>query len=225
MNRGVLAAIVVGAGLAGGAAYVLLGRSTAPAVPALTQSTPPPSPSPDDAAPAKLVATLPDFQLADRDGKMRSLQDWQGKSLIVNFWATWCAPCRREIPLLQRIEQERGGEGFQVVGIAVDFRDKVLEYANEMKIGYPLLIGEQDGLDAASAFGVEAVGFPFTVFSDAQGRVIMAHLGELHEPQAKIILDQIARVNAGEQTPEQARSAIATGLSAMPAPSDGKSGG
>jgi len=68
-------------------------------------------------------------------------------------------PCRREIPLLQQLQRDHGAEGFQVIGIAVDFRDKVLAYADDMKIDYPLLIGEQDALDAAAAFGVPTVGF------------------------------------------------------------------
>jgi thiol-disulfide isomerase/thioredoxin len=217
MTRGAFVLLLVGAGFAGVAAYHLLGREqAAPVVATPTEAT----------APATtLVATVPHFELADREGKLRSLADWQGKSLIVNFWATWCAPCRREIPLLQRIGHERAAEGFQVVGIAVDFRDKVLEYAAEMKIDYPLLIGEQDALDAASAFGVEAVGFPFTVFTDRQGRVIVAHLGELHEQEAELILDAVSAVDAGTRTPAQARSEIETGLAALQQNSAEKSAG
>ena len=73
----------------------------------------------------------------------------------------------------------------------------MLDYADEMKIQYPLLIGEQEALDAASAFGVDAVGFPFTIFTDAQGRVIVAHMGELTAAEADLILDTVAQVNAG----------------------------
>ncbi len=168
-------------------------------------------------APArKLVATVPEFSLADREGRMRSLGDWKGKALIVNFWATWCAPCRKEIPLLQKLQREHGGEGFQVVGIAVDFRDKVLAYADEMKIDYPLLMGEQEGLDAAAAFGIDAVGFPFTIFTDTQGRIVAAHMGELTQPQADLILGTVREVDAGRQTLDQARARIETGLAAMP---------
>jgi thiol-disulfide isomerase/thioredoxin len=126
----------------------------------------------------------------------------------VNFWATWCAPCRREIPLLQRIARDRAADGFEVVGIAVDFRDKVLAYADEMNIEYPLLIGEQDALDAAAAFGVDAIGFPFTIFTDAQGRVVAAQMGELSEGVADLILDEVTAVNAGDQTPAEARQVI-----------------
>jgi thiol-disulfide isomerase/thioredoxin len=211
-RRGGLVLVAVGAALAGAAAYWFFGaRETAPAIPALTSPAPAPTPGPT----RPLAETIPTFQLADREGQMRSLQDWQGKALIVNFWATWCAPCRREIPLLQRIARERATDGFEVIGIAVDYRDKVLAYADEMQIEYPLLIGEQDALDAAAAFGVEAIGFPFTIFTDQQGRVVFAQMGELHEAEAELILDEVAEVNGGTRAPAQARARIEASLPAL----------
>jgi thiol-disulfide isomerase/thioredoxin len=212
MKHAAIAAAVAVAGLAGAVAYFAYTQLEARRAPA---STPPPAP----AAPAsQLVATLPQFQLADRAGEMRSLQDWPDKALIVNFWATWCAPCRREIPLLQQLQSDHAGEGFQVIGIAVDFRDKVLAYADEMGIDYPLLIGEQEALDAAAAFGMTTVGLPFTVFSDRQGRIVTAHLGELTAAEADLILDAVRRVDAGETTPADARVALEAALAALPEP-------
>ena len=204
----VVAAVV--ALIAGFAVYTLL-RREAPSGPKPPDSAAMSS-APVAGAPAKLADRVPVFTLADTANRPRKLQDWPDRALIVNFWATWCAPCRREIPLLKQIQQEHGAEGFQVIGIAVDFRDKVLPYVKQMQIDYPVLIGEQDALDAAAAFGVDAIGFPFTVFSDRQGRIVAAHVGELTGPQADVILDAVRGVDSGAYTPEQARTAIESGL-------------
>jgi thiol-disulfide isomerase/thioredoxin len=208
-----VAPLVIAAAVAAGAAVYLLRQPAAVEAPVGPFT---------EAAPSALAETLPSFQLADRDGTMRSLADWPEKSLIVNFWATWCAPCRREIPLLQKLQREHAAEHFQVIGVAVDFRDKVLAYADEMKIDYPLLIGEQEALDAASSFGIEAVGLPFTVFSDRRGRIVTAHLGELTEPEAAIILEAVRHVNAGKRSPEQARKELEAALAALPPAPDGE---
>ena len=202
------AALVVVAALAAGVGTWYLWQR-----PAATPAAP-------EEQPLKLAEQVPAFTLMDRDGQPRSLADWQGKSLIVNFWATWCAPCRREIPLLDALQQEFGPQGFQVIGIAADYRDKVLAYAAETRIGYPVLIGEQEALDAAAAFGVEVVGFPFTIFSDARGRIVAAHVGELTRPQAEVILGAVAELNAGRLTLDQARQQIRDGLEALPPPAD-----
>ncbi len=163
-------------------------------------------------AEAKIPTDLPDFTLEDREGTPRSIRSWTGKSMIVNFWATWCAPCRREIPLLREINKAHEAEGFQVVGVAVDFRDDVLKYATEIGIDYPILIGEQDGLDAVNSFGMGSIGFPFTVFTDNQGRIVLTHLGELTKPQSAVMIDAVKRVNSGELTPAAARTVAADQL-------------
>lgn len=158
---------------------------------------------------------LPEFSLGDRTGKRTPISTWQGKSLIINFWATWCAPCRREIPLLESLSQDWGKRNVQVVGVAVDYRDKVLAYANDLKIPYPILIGEQDALDAATALGVESPVFPFTVFTDRRGQIVTLFVGELHKPQADLILSVVQNLNEDRIPLVTARHTIADGLHAL----------
>ena len=169
-----------------------------------------------------LPAQLPDFTLGDLEGKPRSILSWPGKSMIVNFWATWCAPCRREIPLLRELQKQHGPEGFQIVGVAVDLREDVVKYAQEIGIDYPVLIGEQDGLDAVNKFGQGSIGFPFTVFTDNQGRIVLFHLGEIRRDQADVLFGAVRDVNSGKLTPAAARVVAAKQLAALPAePSPG----
>jgi thiol-disulfide isomerase/thioredoxin len=167
----------------------------------------------------KIPEIRPVFSLKDRDDKLRAITEWDGKSLVINFWATWCAPCRREIPMLRELHAARSAQDIEVIGIAVDFRENVLAYINEVEIDYPLLIGEQDGLDAATAFGLGSMGFPFTVFTDNRGRIVAAHLGELHRNQADLILDTVVDVNEGELSLEEAKIRITTGLAQLDAQS------
>ena len=163
----------------------------------------------------KIPERLPEFSLGDRTGRPTSVATWQGKSLIINFWATWCAPCRHEIPLLQSIRREWRDRNVEVVGIAVDYRDKVVAYADELKIAYPLLIGEDDALDVAGAFGVASPAFPFTVFTDQRGEVVALYLGELNRSQAELILSVVQNLNQNQMQLPEARRTIADGLRSL----------
>ena len=163
------------------------------------------------------VPTLrPLFALPDLAGKTHSISEWDGQPLIVNFWATWCAPCRREMPLLIRIKQEYAPKGVEVVGIAVDIAADVKTYLAKFPVNYPVLVGDQDGIDAARDFGVTDPVFPFTAFIDAKGRILMIHVGELHEPTARAILGVVLRADTGEMSPEAARAAVKAALAALP---------
>lgn len=150
---------------------------------------------------------LPDFTLSTLEGPPKAISAFTQPSLVVNFWATWCAPCRREIPLLRQIRAERGAKGVEVVGVAVDFREDVVKYAAEIGLDYPLLIGEEDGMAAADSFGVDPV-FPFTAFVDRERRIIALKIGELHADEAAFILDHVDKVNAGSLLPDAARQLI-----------------
>lgn len=167
---------------------------------------------PDQPAAAVIPEFRPEVTLADRDGKPRSLSEWDDKPLIINFWATWCAPCRREIPMLNALAVDEEYAAFEIIGIAIDFREDVLKYIEKMPIDYTVLIGEQDGMAAARAFGMESIGLPFTAFTDRQGRIATIHVGELHLPQAQVILSAIRDVDAGLIDMSAARCQIQEGL-------------
>jgi thiol-disulfide isomerase/thioredoxin len=160
--------------------------------------------------------TLPDIILADRTGKPTKLASFGGRPLMVNFWATWCAPCRREIPLLNRIRAERKSQNAEIVGIAVDFKDDVLEFVKKVPLDYPLLIGEEDGLAAAEAFGM-GMAFPFSVFVDSQNRILTIKIGELHEDEANFAFDRIRDIDNGILTREAAQASVAGAFREMAA--------
>ncbi len=160
--------------------------------------------------PAVIPEFRPDVRLADRDGKPRALSEWNGRPAIINFWATWCAPCRREIPMLNALARDKNYAEFAVIGIAIDFREDVLRYLVETPIDYTVLIGEQDGMDAARAFGMESIGLPFTAFTDKTGRIATIHVGELHRFQAEFILSTVQAVDSGRINMNAARDRIQT---------------
>jgi thiol-disulfide isomerase/thioredoxin len=188
------------------------------AVPAGMASAPNPSDSSasEAAVPHPVVpARLPDFSLKDLTGKSIPISAWSGKSLVINFWATWCAPCRREIPLLKTIAAEWAGRDLKVLGIAVDYRDKVKDFAGQFKIDYPVLIGDQDALELAAKFGMASPAFPFTVFTDRRGEVVALFVGELHRSQVDFILSEVQDLNQDRIQLPEAQRVIAEGLEAL----------
>ena len=188
-------------------------------VPAGTASPPNPAERAEsEALPQPVIpAKLPQFSLKDLNGKVTPVSSWNGKSLMINFWATWCAPCRREIPLLKTLAADWKNRDLQIVGIAVDDPDKVRRFTAEFRIDYPVLVGEQDALDVASDFGMTSPGFPFTVFTDGRGEVVALFLGELHRPQAEFILTQVENLNQDKIELKEARRMIADGLDRLAA--------
>jgi thiol-disulfide isomerase/thioredoxin len=161
---------------------------------------------------AAIPEVLPAFSINDLQGRPTSAAAWPGKSLVMNFWATWCAPCQREVPLLKALSSEWSDRNVEVVGIAVDHPDKVQGFAKQFKIPYPLLVGEQNALDLATQLGLSTPVFPFTVFTDRRGQVVALFIGELHRPQADLILSVLQNLNQDKVQLPDARHLIAEGL-------------
>ncbi len=135
---------------------------------------------------ALLALSLPDTQ-----GAEQPLRQWQGKVLIVNFWATWCEPCREEMPEFVRFQRELGPKGVQFVGIAVDQRDKVAQFAKELELNYPALIGGYAAMDLSKPLGNRLLALPFTVILDRHGHIAHTQLGPLKAEQLQSILAKL----------------------------------
>ena len=160
--------------------------------------------SPAPAAPLPLV----DFTLTDMAGETRSSSEWEGQPRLVNFWATWCAPCRREIPLLKETQEKYGALNLQVIGIAVDFQEDVEAYAEEAQFNYPILVGQEDAMAVAESSGVDFIGLPFTMVVSPSGELIKTHIGEIVEEHIDAITDVFAQMERGELDVAGAREAL-----------------
>jgi thiol-disulfide isomerase/thioredoxin len=103
------------------------------------------------------VAEFPQFSLPDLAGNTREFGEFEGRHRLLNFWATWCAPCRREIPLLKEFQAEQGADGVQIIGIAVDFPEEVARYAESAEFNYPILIGQEDAMSVAESSAISTI--------------------------------------------------------------------
>jgi len=155
-----------------------------------------------------IPTSLPTFALKNLNGQVQSSTQWRGHPLLINFWASWCQPCRREIPLLNQVTSQPLVPQLQVVGIAIDFAEDVQKFAQETPIHYPVLIGEDDGVELARQFGVEALAFPFTVLVDSQGNLLALRLGELHPDQLNQALKLMADLESKSISLKTAREQI-----------------
>lgn len=123
----------------------------------------------------------PNFSLPDLKGQLHSISEWDGKIVVINFWATWCPPCIEEMPVFIKLQERYGPQGLQIVGIGIDRQDAIQHFVRRLGINYPVLIGEQDAILLAEKFGNMQGGLPFTVVIDQKGKVTRRYLGEIVE--------------------------------------------
>ena len=166
-----MAAVAVAAA---GSGYFAARALHPPAAPAPVEGTAA-LPSPEDLVGAR----RPDFQLDDLAGRQVSADDFAGKVLLVNFWASWCKPCVEEMPMLSKLHEELAGSGFSVVGIALDRPDRAAEFADGLGLGYPVLVGETDVVLAGRRYGNRSGMLPYSVLVGADGIIRWTHLGAL----------------------------------------------
>ncbi len=125
------------------------------------------------------------LSLDDADGRRRPVSEWRGKLLIVNFWATWCAPCIEEMPLLQQVADEFGQRNVAVIGIGVDDADKIRDFRAKLAIRFPLLVAGFDGMDLAQRLGNPEPVLPYTAVVSPSGRVVEQHSGRVQDSEVR----------------------------------------
>ena len=131
----------------------------------------------------------PEFAAMDINGDMRNIKEWDGKLIILNFWATWCPPCRKEIPEFIELQQAYGNQGIQFIGIAIDDELAVREYIKEVGLNYPSLVVQDEGIILAKRYGNGIGALPYTVFINREGEISNTIRGELSKIRAKEILE------------------------------------
>jgi thiol-disulfide isomerase/thioredoxin len=141
-----------------------------------------------DAAPPESVAALMATRLPDLENRPQSIEQWRGKVVVVNFWATWCAPCREEIPLFVRLQKKYGERGLQFVGIAVDQPAKVRPFAAELGMNFPIVTGGAEVIELTRKLGNRSAVLPFTLVINRQGKVVETHVGVAQEAKLEPLL-------------------------------------
>ena len=121
----------------------------------------------------------PLFKLKDLEDKVRDIKEWDGQVLMINFWATWCPPCRREMPAFIELQEKYQDKGFTIIGIALDEKQAVIDFTDPMGMNYPILLAEQEGITLAKAYGNNLGVLPFTVIVDRKGNIIHRQRSEL----------------------------------------------
>jgi thiol-disulfide isomerase/thioredoxin len=135
----------------------------------------------------------PAFDLPDVRGKAVSVARWDGRVIMLNFWATWCGPCRKEIPLLNSLQKSYAKRGVQIIGVAVDNAAAVKQFIRSVPIDYPVLIGDQEAIEVIEAYGDKTGALPYTVFINRAGIIDSLASGALTEDYARKSIERLLK--------------------------------
>lgn len=131
------------------------------------------------------------LSLPDLENKTQPLSQWRGKVMVVNLWATWCAPCREEIPMFVKMQQKYRTQGLQFVGISIDQADKTSEFSRNFGINYPSLIGTFDTVEISRQAGNTKRVLPYTIIFDRKGKIVATELGGLTQAKLEAIVNPL----------------------------------
>ena len=145
------------------------------------RQAPPPGTTGAESPSPEAAARLFSLVLRDVEGRPQRLDQWRGKILVVNYWATWCHPCKEEMPGFSSLHQKFESKGVQFIGISIDDADKIVEFQKSTPVRYPLLIGDMDTMKQSADLGNQRQGLPFTAVFGRDGSLAMTKLGRWNE--------------------------------------------
>jgi len=131
----------------------------------------------------------PDFTLPDLDGEPRQIDEWDGDLVLLNFWATWCPPCKKEMPLFQDTWEAHADDGFTIVAVAVDEQTATEHFVADFGLGFPILIGQEDAMEIGREYGNRIGALPYSVLIDRDGTILETHRGEVEPEDLEAWLD------------------------------------
>lgn len=143
------------------------------------------------AARAVQAQMRPAFALPDLQGNMRDVREWEGKVIVVNFWATWCPPCRREMPGFTELQQRYAAQGLQFVGIALDEETPVRDFVDTSDVPYPILLGGDAAMSVSHAYGNRFDALPYTAVVDRNGNVVSTFRGEVDIAETEKLIQRL----------------------------------
>lgn len=136
---------------------------------------------------------LDQASLTDLTGRQVSLSALRGKTVLVNFWGTWCGPCRQEMPMLNALHQQEKKNGVEVIGIALDEKKPVVDFIKQNKISYPIWLGDENSTDLLPKLGNPTINIPFTLLIDAKGNISQRWIGTVSANTLKTALSKLRK--------------------------------
>lgn len=143
------------------------------------------------AASDKVAQQLFALTLNDANAKPQAIKQWQGKFLVVNFWATWCKPCVEEMPELVQLQKDFAGNNVQLLGLGIDTPSNISEFTKKYQISYPVFAAGMEGTELSRQMGNKAGGLPFTALVSADGKVVKTYMGRLKMPELKADIQRL----------------------------------